>query len=87
MWRIYRVTNHVRELYFRFAGGGWRENDLTTVAQAPIAVLGSALSSWVDAAYQHVVYVTSDGHVHELRFRFSGTSWSETDLHTSAGGA
>jgi GH25 family lysozyme M1 (1,4-beta-N-acetylmuramidase) len=85
---VYLSTdNHVRELYFRFAGGGWRETDLTTAAHAPLALLGSALSSWVKAAYQHVGYFAVDGHVHELRFHSSGTSWSQTDIHTSAGGA
>jgi hypothetical protein len=75
---------HVREVYFRFAGGGWRANDVTAAAHAPLALLGTTMSSWVDANYQRVAYFAVDGHVHQLYFRYSGTRWSNQDLHMSA---
>ena len=78
------ADGHVHELYAHLAGGGWRENDLTTVARASAALAGSALSSWVDPKYQHVAYMSADGHLHELYFRLSGGRWADNDLTTVA---
>ena len=35
---------------------------------AQLAAANSALTSWYDGRHQHVVYVSSDAHVHELLF-------------------
>jgi len=56
----------VRELYYSDAGGGWADADLTAAASGPAAVSGSALTSWADPGYQHVIFISADQHVHEL---------------------
>ena len=78
------ADGHAHELYAHLAGGIWRETDLTATARAPGAVPGSALSSWVDAKYEHVAYVSGDGHVDELYFRLSGGRWAGNDLTATA---
>ena len=39
-----------------------------------------AVSSWVDAKYQHVVYLSGDGHAHELYQPLNGGAWKQGDL-------
>ena len=83
---VYLSANqHIHELYFPLAGGHWKQNDLTSTASCPAATLGSALTSWVDHNYQHVVYITSDGHAHELYYPLAGGRWKQNDLTASAG--
>ena len=77
---------HVHEMYFRIGGRKWSHGDLTATLGAPPAAAGSALTSWTDAHYQHVVYLTVDGRVHEMYFPIGGRKWSHGDL-TSALGA
>ena len=76
----------IRELYFPLAGGRWSQNDLTSAADGPVGALGSAVSSWIDRKYQHIVYVAGDGHVNELYFPLAGGRWKQNDLAASAGG-
>jgi hypothetical protein len=85
---------HVHELYFPIGGSSWAVNDLTQDTGAPSAVAGSALTSWADPNFQHVIYLTADGHVHELYFPIGGGFWATGDLvsitnspPTVAGGA
>src|SRR5207253_2803395 len=56
---------HVHELYFLLGEGPWQHGDLTAATHAPTATAASELTSWWDAAYQHVAYVSADGHLHE----------------------
>jgi len=53
---------------------GWDTKDLTDAARAPIAVRGSALVSyvWEEQKTQGVLYLSSDGHIHDL-------SWDKKD--------
>jgi GH25 family lysozyme M1 (1,4-beta-N-acetylmuramidase) len=74
------ADGHVHELYYRLPDGRWTEHDLTTAARAPTALPGAAISTWLDAKYQHVAYLSPDGHVHELYFRLSGGRWTDHDL-------
>lgn len=79
------ADGHAHELYSPLTGGRWRQSDLTAATGAPPAASSSALTSWVDRGYQHVVYTSADGHAHELYFRLSGGTWRRRDLTTSAG--
>jgi hypothetical protein len=79
------ADGHVRELYFRLSGGAWRQTDLSAVTGAPPAVTANALGSWIAAGYQHVVYLSPDGHARDLRFPLGGDTWKEYDLTVSAG--
>ena len=58
----------------------WTNNDLTAVAGGPPAVAGSALTSWADSRYQHVICLSADQHVHELYYPLAGGSWANNDL-------
>jgi hypothetical protein len=88
--QVVYVTNdgHIHELSVR-VGGGWNHLDLMTVptlADAPRAApwLPLAAYGWETGQTKQVVYVTTDGHIHELSFPFGG-SWSHTDLTVRAG--
>jgi hypothetical protein len=48
--------------------------------QPPAATPGSALTSWADATYQHVIYLDGSGHVHEMFYPLAGGAWGLNDL-------
>lgn len=81
---------HIEELYWR-SGINWTNNDLTSVAQPgyggavvpPACMAGGSLgiaSYWDWGGAQHVFFVGSDGHVHELYDPYSGGQWQDNDL-------
>ena len=74
------ADQHVHELYYPLAGGTWSGGDLTAVTASAPAAAGSALTSWADMRYQHVVYFSADQHVHELYYPLAGGTWSGGDL-------
>jgi hypothetical protein len=59
-------NGHVHEMYCPTGGGIWGHNDLTTMVSGVPAAAASALTSWADPTYLHVIYTDSSGHVHEL---------------------
>jgi hypothetical protein len=59
------------------------DQDLTARANGPQILNGSALTSFTDSAGEHVLYIGSDGHVHQLYF--NGT-WVDQDLTALANG-
>ena len=67
-------------LQLRFTGPTWGDNDLTAVTSAPAAAAGSALTSWADAHYEHVIFISADQHVHELYYPLAGGNWGNNDL-------
>ena len=71
---------HVHELLWT-ANGVWHNDDLTTMASPPrLASLSTRLSGYtvVYDNSQREDYVSSDGHIHELRWRNGW--WQDTDL-------
>jgi len=80
---IYRGTdNHVRELWW---DGSWHHNDLTLAVvggPAPNAAAGSHLDGYILGGTQHVNYLGTDNHVHELWW--DGAAWRHNDLVASA---
>jgi hypothetical protein len=79
------LNGHVREL--AWDGGIWSPHDLTVDSGDPghaVARPGS-LAGWVssDPQQQHVAYLGTDGHVHELSYD-DGT-WHPLDLTQKAG--
>ena len=73
--------NHVHELYY---SNGWQHNDLTNAAGAPPATPGSDIDGYATTfnQQQHVNFVGSDNHVHELYFE---NGWRHNDLTSQAG--
>jgi hypothetical protein len=67
---------HVHELYYDNA---WHHNDLTNLAHASAAAPGSSIDGYQTAFnnQQHVNYVGSDSHIHEL---FYDNQWHHNDL-------
>ncbi|HTP36573.1 MAG TPA: hypothetical protein VMJ75_30565 [Candidatus Acidoferrales bacterium] len=58
----------------------WDHADLTAIAGSPAAPGASPAGyAWKGGCSKQVVYLTSDGHVHELWVRRFG-SWSHADL-------
>jgi len=80
------TDQHVHEL--SWDASGWHANDLTSAAGgAPLPATGSALSSYAfeNQNTQHVNYLGTDQHIHELWWSFRG--WHTNDLTSAAGGA
>ncbi len=75
------TDNHVHELVYT---NNWSHNDLTAMAGAPPAAPGSALDGYQTSFnnQQHVNYIGTDNHVHELVYT---NNWSHNDLTAKAG--
>jgi zona occludens toxin (predicted ATPase) len=74
---------HVHELWY---GSEWAHNDLTVLAGAPSAAAGRKIVGYETTFnnQQHVNFLDSDGHVHELWF---GSEWAHNDLSSLASGS
>jgi hypothetical protein len=74
------TDGHVHELYIK-SGVTWANNDLTAMSGGGIPpVAGSALDGyWGSDGSQHVNFIGTDGHVHELYIK-SGVTWANNDL-------
>jgi hypothetical protein len=75
------ADNHVHELYY---DNEWHHNDLTQLAGAPAAAAGSAIDGY-QTTYnnqQHVNFIGTDNHVHELYY---DNAWHHNDLTQLAG--
>ncbi len=79
------ADGHIHELSVA-VGGGWSHADLTVIAGAPAAAPGGFLSGFAVEAMRskQVVYLTPDGHIHELSVAVGG-GWSHADLTVIAG--
>ena len=78
-------AGHVHELWI-VHGGHWAHADLTSLAGAPPAASGSALSGngWTAGRSKQVMYLDAGHHVHQLRIA-SGGAWGHTDLTAGSG--
>jgi hypothetical protein len=82
------TDSHVHELYLA-SGGHWIDNDLTQLAQlsgdSVPPMSGSPLDGYVDNdRAQHVNFIGTDGHVHELLIKPNG-HWIDNDLIVKSG--
>jgi len=61
---------------------GWHHTDVSLAAGAPLAVVGTALVSFGDsfASTDDVFYLGAGGHIEELKFSCSHSTWSSTDI-------
>ncbi len=76
------TDNHVHELFID--GGTWADNDLTALAGAVPPTPTSALTSHrLGDDSQHVFFIGTDNHVHELFI--AGAGWHDNNLTTLAG--
>jgi zinc metalloprotease ZmpB len=75
------TDSHVHELFIA-SGGRWADNNLTTLATAVLPTPTSALTSYRLGNSQHVFFIGTDNHVHELFI--DGGSWADNDLTVSA---
>ena len=75
--------SHIHELWWD-DNGLWRHSDLTVASQAPLANGDPTNYTFEGQPTQHVNYVGTDGHVHELWWDYEN-GWHHNDLTTSAG--
>jgi hypothetical protein len=82
------TDNHVYQLRIFPGGPGWIWEDLTSLADGIVPEVSRALSGyWGTDNSQHVNYIGSGNHIHEL-YRASGaspTEWTDNDLTALAG--
>jgi hypothetical protein len=83
------TDNHVYQLRIFPGGPGWVWEDLTSLADGIVPEVSRALNGyWGTDNSQHVNYIGSGDHIHEL-YRASGaaaTDWTDNDLTELAGG-
>ncbi len=73
------TDNHIHELYIA-PGRNWVDNDLTALANAAAPTVGSALDGyWGTDSSQHVNFIGTDNHIHELYIAPS-RNWVDNDL-------
>ncbi len=78
------TDGHVHELYIH-PGAAWVNNDLTVFAGGTLPAPGSALHAyWGSDSSQHVNFIGTDGHVHEL-YIHPGAAWVNNDLSAFSG--
>jgi hypothetical protein len=84
---VYRTEDgHIHELFVPM-GGSWDHADLTLMTDAPPASTNSPIIAgyeWKAGGTKQVVYLTANGHIHEL-FVAVGGSWSHADLTQMTG--
>jgi hypothetical protein len=80
------TDGHVHELYIHPGAANWENNDLTVMSGNGVApAVGSALDGyWGSDSSQHVNFIGTDGHVHEL-YIHPGASWVNNDLTQLSG--
>jgi hypothetical protein len=82
--------NHIHELY-RASGASpteWTDNDLTALAGAVQPHANTALASyWGSDSSQHVFFIGTDDHVHELYIKPGASGWVDNDLSALTAGA
>jgi Ricin-type beta-trefoil lectin domain-like len=80
------TDGHLHELYIH-PGASWVNNDLTVMSGNGVApAVGSALDGyWGSDSSQHVNFIGTDGHVHELYIHPGAASWANNDLIQMSG--
>jgi hypothetical protein len=74
---------HIQELYW-YEDLQWRLTDLTNASGAPLAASEPTNYSFLEQATQHINYLGTDGHVHELLWNYEN-GWQHNDLTFQTG--
>ena len=82
-------SGHLQELSHPLSGGAWTVENLTKTYNAPMVAFADAqpamLTSWVDPAAKHVVYIDVNQHVIEFWSNLDNAGWYWKDLTNEAG--
>src|ERR1700753_3326625 len=77
------TDDHVHELYIAPGAHGWVDNDLTALTGALTPNVNTALAGfWDTDSSQHLLYIATDGHIHELFIVPGIPGWADHDLTT-----
>jgi hypothetical protein len=80
------TDHHVHELCYAVVDHAWIYRDLTQNAQTNAQAVPGNLAAFVWGQGKQVLYLTIDGHVHELSVsNQSPTAWHDTDLTQDSG--
>jgi hypothetical protein len=80
-------NNHVQQLFYSVSLNRWFNQDLTAFTGGPSAASNAALSSFAISDGQHVFYLASDQHVHQLYYSPTTNAWIDQDLTAFTGGS
>jgi hypothetical protein len=78
------ADGHVHMLRFFTTAGRWVDEDLTAATGAPATAQKGPLTSWVDATYEHIAYLSTGGDIDEMYYRLGVGPWREDDVTTAA---
>jgi hypothetical protein len=70
---------HIHELFLE-SGKRWQHADLSSLTSAPRATDLMVGYEWQEERCKQVVFVSEDGHIHEL-FLVAGNTWAHVDLN------
>jgi|HubBroStandDraft_5_1064220.scaffolds.fasta_scaffold16156_3 hypothetical protein len=74
--------NSVHQLFYN--GSSWSDEDITSQAQAPLALANSPVTGFSVDNLQYVYNIGSDHHLHQLFY--NNSSFADTDLTKASGG-
>ena len=85
---FFGTDGHVHELCIVPGSAGWVDHDLTALTGAVAPIGDSPLAGyWGSDNSQHVNFIGTDGHVHELYLAPGAAAWVDNDLTVLAGAA
>ena len=73
-------NNHLQELWSAGQPGAWKDTDLTDKTQALEAGSKSTLAGYAVGTQEHIIYIDTNTHIHELLYNSSNQIWSNNDL-------
>ena len=80
------TDRHLHEMYTNPQIAKWEDNDLTKLAGGILLAAGSALDGyWGSDGSQHVNFIGTDGHLHEMYTNPKIAKWEDNDLTAFAG--
>jgi hypothetical protein len=77
-------NNHIQELWSTGQPGPWKSTDLIDKTGAPEAGSQRALAGYAVGTQEHVIYIDTNTHVHELLYDSPNQLWSNNDLTNAA---
>jgi hypothetical protein len=79
---VYEDANgHVHQIWYITASGEWNTQDLTDLADAPVAEQFTTFTSWVDTSGNpHFVYIDSNLDIDQISYTASSGEWATQNL-------
>ena len=78
---------HVHQLLYSTSANQWFDQDLTSMTSGPLGASGSGVSGFAIGNDQHVYYLATDQHMHQMVYSASANQWFDQDLTSMTSGS